>query len=67
MKKKIFGLREFVILAVIIIACYSIWPSIQVHTKSGEAKKTFVKENPKLAKLLYVAATRALHELFIIN
>lgn len=25
------------------------------------------KENPKLAKLLYVAATRALHELFIIN
>ena len=50
MKKKIFGLREFVILAVIIIACYSIWPSIQVHTKSGEAKKTFVKENPKLAE-----------------
>ena len=50
MKKKIFGLREFVILAVIVIACYSIWPSIQVHTKSGEAKKTFVKENPKLAE-----------------
>ena len=50
MNKKIFGLREFVILAVIIIACYSIWPSIQVHTKSGEAKKTFVKENPKLAE-----------------
>ncbi|MBO5422576.1 MAG: protein translocase subunit SecD [Fibrobacteraceae bacterium] len=50
MKKKIFGLREFVILAVIVIACYSVWPSIQVHTKSGEEKKTFVKENPKLAE-----------------
>ena len=50
MKKKIFGLREFVILAVIVIACYSVWPSIQVHTRSGEEKKTFVKENPKLAE-----------------
>lgn len=50
MKKKIFGLREFVILAVIVIACYSIWPSIQVHTKSGKEKETFVKENPKLAE-----------------
>lgn len=25
------------------------------------------KENPKLAKLLYVAATRALHELFVVQ
>lgn len=25
------------------------------------------KENPKLAKLLYVAATRALHELFVVK
>ena len=28
---------------------------------------TGYKENPKLAKLLYVAATRALHELFVIR
>lgn len=49
MKKKMFGLREFVILAVILIAGYTVWPSIQVHSKSGEAKKTFLKENPKLA------------------
>ena len=25
------------------------------------------KDNPKLAKLLYVAATRALHELFVVK
>ena len=49
MKKKIFGMREFIILAVLILSCYTIWPSIQVHTKMGEAKKAFIKENPKLA------------------
>ena len=49
MKKKLFGFREFVILAVILIACYTLWPSIQVHTKSGAEKETFLKENPKLA------------------
>jgi len=49
MKKKIFGMREFIILAVLILSCYTIWPSFQVHTKMGEAKKAFIKENPKLA------------------
>lgn len=49
MKKKLFGFREFVILAVILIACYTLWPSIQVHTKSGAEKEAFLKENPKLA------------------
>ena len=48
MNKHKFGLREFVILAVIILSAYSVWPSIQVHSKKGEVKKTFLKENPKL-------------------
>ncbi len=48
MNKHKFGLRELVILAVIILSAYSVWPSIQVHSKKGDAKKTFLKENPKL-------------------
>ncbi|MDR1759055.1 MAG: protein translocase subunit SecD [Fibrobacter sp.] len=49
MNKKIFGMRELIILAVFLISCYSLWPSIQIHSKSGEAKELFVKEHPKLA------------------
>lgn len=49
MNKKTFGMRETIILAVFLIACYSLWPSIQIHSKSGEAKELFIKENPKLA------------------
>ena len=48
MKKNKFGFREFIILAVIILSAYTVWPSIQVHSKKGEAKQTFLKENPKL-------------------
>lgn len=48
MNKHKFGLRELVILAVIIISAISVWPSIQVHTKKGEEQKTFLKENPKM-------------------
>lgn len=48
MNKKKFGMREFIILLVIILSAYTVWPSIQVHSKSGEEKKTFLKENPKL-------------------
>ncbi|MBQ7080521.1 MAG: protein translocase subunit SecD [Fibrobacter sp.] len=49
MNKHKFGLRELVILAVIIISAISVWPSIQVHTKKGEEQKTFLKENPKMS------------------
>lgn len=49
MKKKIFGMREFIILAILLISCYTVWPSIQVHTKKDEAKKEFIKNNPKIA------------------
>ncbi|PWL03694.1 protein translocase subunit SecD [Hallerella porci] len=49
MKKKLFGMREFIILVVILLAAWSIIPSIQVHSKSGDAKKDFVKQNPKVA------------------
>ena len=42
-------MREFIILLVIIISAWTVWPSILVHSKSGEVKKTFLKENPKLA------------------
>ena len=48
MNKHKFGFREFIILAVIILSAYTVWPSIQVHSKKGEAKQTFLKENPKL-------------------
>ncbi len=48
MKKNRFGLRELLILIVIAISVYSVWPSIVVHSKKGEAKQTFLKENPKM-------------------
>lgn len=49
MKKKIFGLREVIILAILLLSCYTIIPSIRVHSKTGEAKKEYVKQNPKVA------------------
>ncbi|MBR4559489.1 MAG: protein translocase subunit SecD [Fibrobacter sp.] len=49
MKKNRFGMRELIILIVIALSAYTVWPSIQVHTKKGEEKKTFLKENPKIA------------------
>lgn len=49
MKKKTFGFREFIILAILAISCWTIIPSIQVHSKSGDAKKEYVKQNPKVA------------------
>ncbi len=42
-------MRELIILIVIALSAYTVWPSIQVHTKKGEEKKTFLKENPKVA------------------
>ena len=49
MKKNKFGMREIIILLVIAISAWSVWPSIQVHTLKGEEQKAFVKENPKTA------------------
>ncbi|SHL10287.1 protein translocase subunit SecDF [Fibrobacter sp. UWEL] len=49
MKKNTFGMREIIILLVIAISAWSVWPSIQVHTLKGEEQKAFVKENPKTA------------------
>ena len=49
MNKRKFGFREFVILIVIALSVWTVLPSIQVHTKKGEAKQAFLKENPKLA------------------
>lgn len=54
MNKNKFGMREFIILLVIILSAYTVWPSIQVHSKSGDEKKTFLKENPKLGATLIV-------------
>ena len=45
MNKKKFGMRELIILLVIVLSAYTVWPSIQVHTKKGEEKQTFLKEN----------------------
>ena len=49
MNKHKFGMREFFILLVIALSAYTVWPSIQVHSKKGEEKKAFLKENPKLS------------------
>jgi len=50
MTKKGFGLREWIILAVVALSCYSIWPSIEYHTKQGAEKAKFAKENPKVVE-----------------
>ena len=49
MKKNTFGMREIIILLVIAISAWSVWPSIRVHTLKGDEQKAFVKENPKVA------------------
>jgi len=48
MTKKKFGLRELIILAIVIGSAYSIWPSIQYHTKQGAEKVKFAEENSKI-------------------
>jgi len=48
MTKKGFGLREWIILAIVVLSVYSILPSIQYHTKQGAEKVKFAKENPKV-------------------
>ncbi|MCL2282530.1 MAG: protein translocase subunit SecD [Fibromonadales bacterium] len=50
MTKKGFGLREWIILAVVALSCYSLWPSIEYHTKQGAEKVKFAKENPKVVE-----------------
>jgi len=48
MTKKGFGLREWIILAVVLLSGYSLWPSIQYHKNQGAEKVKFAKENPKI-------------------
>lgn len=48
MNNKKFGMREFIILLVIALSAYTVWPSIQVHSKKGEEKQALLKANPKL-------------------
>ena len=50
MTKKSFGLREWIILAVVLLSGYSLWPSIQYHSKQGAEKVKFAKENPKIVE-----------------
>ena len=45
MKKNKFGMREFIILLVIALSAYTVWPSIQVHSKKGEEKQAFLHRN----------------------
>ena len=47
MTKK-FGLRELIILAIVLGSAWSIWPSIQYHTKQGAEKVKFAEENSKI-------------------
>ncbi|GHV13232.1 hypothetical protein AGMMS49938_07470 [Fibrobacterales bacterium] len=46
--KKSFGLREWIIVAVVLLSGYSLYPSIQYHSKQGAEKVKFAKENPKV-------------------
>ena len=41
MNKHKFGMREFIILLVIALSAYTVWPSIQVHSRKGDEKKAF--------------------------
>jgi len=50
MTKKGFGLREWIILAVVLLSGYSLWPSIQYHKNQGAEKVKFAKENPKIVE-----------------
>ena len=50
MTKKGFGLREWIILAVVLLSGYSLWPSIQYHKNQGTEKVKFAKENPKIVE-----------------
>ncbi|GBU23556.1 protein-export membrane protein [Fibrobacteria bacterium R8-3-H12] len=50
MTKKGFGLREWIILAVVLLSGYSLWPSIQYHKNQGAEKVKFAKENPKVVE-----------------
>ncbi|HQB65583.1 MAG TPA: TaqI-like C-terminal specificity domain-containing protein, partial [Fibrobacteraceae bacterium] len=43
MNKKTFGLREMIILAILLLSCYTIWPSIQIHSKFGEEKIIWIE------------------------
>ena len=49
MNKKGIGLRGYLILAVLVLSGYSLWPSIQMHSKGVAEKLQFAKENPKVA------------------
>lgn len=42
------GTRGILILLVLGLALWSIWPSINLHSKSGDEKQTFIKQNPKI-------------------
>nr|AGS52957.1 protein-export membrane protein SecD (TC 3.A.5.1.1) [uncultured bacterium contig00028] len=48
MTRKGFGLREWIILAVVLLSGYSLWPSIEYHSKQGDEKIQFARENPKV-------------------
>jgi SecD/SecF fusion protein len=42
------GTRGILILVVLALALWSIWPSIKLHSQTGEQKQKFMKENPKI-------------------
>lgn len=49
MKKNSHGTRGFIIISVLLLGIYSLYPSWQVHRLSGDAKREFIKFNPKVA------------------
>ncbi|MBP5187867.1 MAG: protein translocase subunit SecDF, partial [Fibrobacterales bacterium] len=44
------GWRTVVVLAVLAISIWSFWPTVRVHSLSGQEKTDFIKNNPKVFK-----------------
>ena len=44
------GWRTVVVLAVLALSIWSFWPSVKVHSLSGQEKTDFIKANPKVFK-----------------
>lgn len=42
------GTRGILILLVLALALWSVWPSLKLHSMSGEEKQIFMKQNPKV-------------------
>ena len=61
------GWRTVVVLAVLAISIWSFWPTVRVHSLSGQEKTDFIKNNPKVFKGAGHYSAHALAFLFALN